>query len=81
MYGGMEAALASQQANVGGGVDQYQGGPVTTMVRAAATGHYPNLAAALAADEPSRIRDADEVFDSCVSPTHRRRHVRVGVLS
>ncbi len=27
---------------------------------------YPNLAAALAASSPSRERDADEVFDSCV---------------
>ena len=36
------------------------------MVSAAATGQYPNLAAALTADEPSRVRDAYEVFDSCV---------------
>jgi len=34
--------------------------------RAGAAGGYPNLAAALTAAEPSRIRDADEVFDSCV---------------
>jgi hypothetical protein len=38
------------------------------MASATATGQYPNLAAAVAASGPSRPRDADEVFDSCVSP-------------
>ena len=66
MYGGMEASLASQPASTGGSMEQYQATQVATMVRAVATGQYPNLAAALAAAEPSRIRDADEVFDSCV---------------
>ena len=66
MYGGMEATLASQPASTGGSMEQYQAAQVATMVRAVATGQYPNLAAALAAAEPSRIRDADEVFDSCV---------------
>jgi hypothetical protein len=41
-------------------------GARTPIVSAAATGQYPNLAAALTAAEPSRDRDTDEVFDSCV---------------
>ena len=66
MYGGMEATLASQQASTGVSPDQHLAAQVTAMVSAAATGQYPNLAAALTASELSRVRDADEVFDSCV---------------
>jgi AcrR family transcriptional regulator len=66
MYGGMEATLASQQASTGVSPDQHQAAQVAAMVSAAASGQYPNLAAALAASEPSRIRDADEVYDSLV---------------
>ncbi len=66
MYGGMEATLASQQASTGVSPDQHVAAQVAAMVNAAATGQYPNLAATLTAAEPSRVRDADEVFDSCV---------------
>ena len=66
MYGGMEATLASQQASTGVSPDQHLAAQVAAMVSAAATGQFPNLAAALTAAEPSRVRDADEVFDSCV---------------
>ena len=66
MYGGMEATLASQQASTGVSPDQHQVAQVASIVSAAATGQYPNLAAALTAAQPSRTRDADEVFDSCV---------------
>ena len=66
MYGGMEATLASQHASTGVSPNQHLAAQVTAMVSAAATGQYPNLAAALTADEPSRVRDAYEVFDSCV---------------
>ena len=66
MYGGMEATLASQQASTGVSPDQHLAAQVKALVSAAATGQYPNLAAALTASEPSRVRDADEVFDSCV---------------
>jgi len=66
MYGGMEATLASQQANTGVSPDQHVAAQVAAMVSAVATGQYPNLAAALTVAEPSRVRDADEVFDSCV---------------
>ena len=66
MYGGMQATLASQQASTGVSPDQHLAAQVAAMVSAAATGQFPNLAAALTAAEPSRVRDADEVFDSCV---------------
>ena len=33
---------------------------------AAASGRYPNLAAALAGPARRRARDADEIFDRCV---------------
>ncbi len=66
MYGGMEATLAAQQANTGISPDQHAAAQVATLVSAAASGQYPNLAAALTASPPPRERDADEVFDSCV---------------
>ena len=75
MYGGMEATLASQQASTGVSPGQHQAAQVASIVSAAATGQYPNLAAALTAAEPSRIRDADEVFNSCVD------HLIDGALS
>jgi len=62
MYGGMEATLAS----TGASPDQHQAAQVAAIVSAAASGQYPNLAAALAASEPSRIRDTDEMYDSVV---------------
>jgi AcrR family transcriptional regulator len=68
MYGGMEATLASQQASTGVSPDQHQAAQVAALASAVTTGQYPNLAAAMAASEPSRPRDADQVFDSCVSP-------------
>ena len=66
MYGGMDATLASQQASTGVSPDQHLAAQVRAMISAAATGQFPNLAAALAASESARVRDADEVFDSCV---------------
>ncbi|MFY9931565.1 MAG: TetR/AcrR family transcriptional regulator [Streptosporangiaceae bacterium] len=66
MYGGMEETLTSQQASTGVSPDQHQAAQVAALVSAAATGNYPNLATALDASAPSRQRDADEVFDSCI---------------
>ena len=66
MYGGMEESLTSQQASTGVSPDQHLAAQVEALVSAAATGNYPNLAAALTASSPSRRRDADEVFDSCI---------------
>ena len=62
----MEATLAAQQASTGVSPDQHAAAQVTALVSAATTGQYPNLAAALTASEPSRVRDTDEVFDSGV---------------
>jgi AcrR family transcriptional regulator len=66
MYGGMEATLAVQQASTGVSPDQHAAAQVAALVSAAASGQYPNLAAALSSSEPSRVRDSGEVFDSCV---------------
>jgi AcrR family transcriptional regulator len=66
MYGGMEESLTSQQASTGVSPDQHLAAQVAALVSAAASGNYPNLAAALTASSPSRQRDADEVFDSCI---------------
>ena len=68
MYGGMEATLARQQASTGVTPDQHQAALVAALASAAATGQYPNLAAAMAASAPAPPPDADEMFDSCVSP-------------
>jgi AcrR family transcriptional regulator len=65
MYGAMQAALAGERARTGISEAEQQAAPVTALAEAAATGHYPNLAAALAAPSP-RPRTADEVFDSCI---------------
>jgi AcrR family transcriptional regulator len=66
MYGGMQATLASQQASTGVSPDQHVAAQVSALVSAAATGDYPNLAAALTTSAPPRPPDADEVFDSCI---------------
>jgi len=58
--------MKATQASTGVSPDEHLATQIASMVSAAATGRYPNLAAALTAAEPSRIRDADEVFDSCV---------------
>ena len=62
MYGGMESALAS----TGISPDQHAAAQVAAITGAAATGNYPNLAAALASAVPPPQRDADEVFDSVI---------------
>ncbi len=66
MYGGMEATLASQQASTGVSPDQHQAAQVASIVSAAASGQYPNLAAALAGSGPSGPRDPDQVYESLV---------------
>ena len=65
MYGGMQAALAAERARTGVTAEEQAAAPVAMIVAAAATGHYPNLAAALAmpAQAPP---SADDVFNSCV---------------
>ena len=65
MYGGMQAALAAERAHTGVTAEEQAAAPVAMIVAAAASGHYPNLAAALAmpAQAPP---SADDVFNSCV---------------
>jgi AcrR family transcriptional regulator len=65
MYGGMQAALAEERARTGITEQEQAAAPVAALVTAAASGHYPNLAAALEAPEPPP-RDASDIFDSCV---------------
>ena len=65
MYGGMQAALAAERARTGVTAEEQAAAPVAMIVAAAASGHYPNLAAALAVPAQSPP-SADDVFDSCV---------------
>jgi AcrR family transcriptional regulator len=57
MYGAMQGTLASQQSSA----DEQT---AAAFARAAASGTYPNLAAALAAAGP--VRSEDEIFESCI---------------
>jgi AcrR family transcriptional regulator len=59
-YGAMQGTLASQHSSA---ADQ-MAGQIQAFARAAASGTYPNLAAALAAAGP--VRSEDEVFESCI---------------
>jgi AcrR family transcriptional regulator len=63
MYGGMQAAMASSRPDSGAGAEQQA--HVQAFARAAASGLYPNLAAALA--EAGPIRSDADIFDSCIS--------------
>jgi AcrR family transcriptional regulator len=65
MYGGLEAALASERARTGVTAQEQAAAPVATLVTAAASGQYPNLAAALAG-VPSPPSGAGDVFESSV---------------
>jgi AcrR family transcriptional regulator len=64
MYGGVQAALAEERASTGVTVEAQAAEQVAALVTAAASGRYPNLAAAVAAD--ATPRDPEEIFDSCV---------------
>jgi Tetracyclin repressor-like, C-terminal domain len=65
MYGGMQAALDDERARTRITEQEQQAAPVKVLAEAAATGMYPNLAAALTA--PSRqLRTADQNFESCL---------------
>jgi AcrR family transcriptional regulator len=65
-YGGLQAALAEERTRTGVTAEQQAATQVGQLVTAAASGRYPNLAAVLATPAPAE-RDADEVFDSCIS--------------
>jgi AcrR family transcriptional regulator len=60
MYGAMQAALPAEQA----GTAQQNAAQVQPFARAAASGRYPHLAAALTAGGPPRSQD--DIFASCI---------------
>jgi AcrR family transcriptional regulator len=60
MYGAMQAAVAAQ----GTGAAEQAGAQIQAFARAAASGSYPHLAAALAAADPAHSED--DVFESCI---------------
>jgi AcrR family transcriptional regulator len=64
-YGGVQAALAEERARTGVTEEEQAATQVTSLVSAAASGRYPQLAAALAGPPPPP-RDADEIFDRCI---------------
>jgi AcrR family transcriptional regulator len=65
MYGAMQAALDEQRARTGITEREQQAAPVNALAEAAASGNYPNLAAALASPSP-QPRTADQNFESCL---------------
>jgi AcrR family transcriptional regulator len=65
MYGGTQAALAEERARTGITAEEQAAAPVATLVAAAASGQYPNLAALFTAPA-SPPPDDNDVFDSCV---------------
>ena len=64
--GGCRRTLVEERIRTGVTAEQQAAAQVGQLVAAAATGRYPNLTAALAAPAPPE-RDADEIFDSCIS--------------
>ena len=60
MYGATQGSLLRQHTSAGREAEMQ----VQAFIRAAASGHYPNLAAALAVAGPPRGEDA--VFESCI---------------
>jgi AcrR family transcriptional regulator len=62
MYGAMHAALAREQTGTASAAEQ--AAQIQAFARAAASGSYPNLAAALAVAGP--VRSEDDVFESCI---------------
>jgi AcrR family transcriptional regulator len=65
MYGAMEGALASERASSAISAEQEAAAQLQALARAAASGHYPNLAAALAVAGPAR--NEDDIFESCIT--------------
>ena len=64
MYGGMQAALADERAGTGTSAHDQAAAQVQVFARAAASGQYPSLAAALA--EAGPVRSEEDVFESCI---------------
>ena len=64
MYGGVKAAFTSERAGTGTSAQEQAEAQIRTFARAAASGQYPNLAAALATAGPARSED--DIFESCI---------------
>lgn len=65
MYGAMQAALDEERTRTGITEQEQQAAPVKVLAAAAASGIYPNLAAALTAPSPQE-RTAEQNFESCL---------------
>ena len=63
MYGAMQGAPATQRRGATM-ADEQDAAQIQAFIRAAASGSYPNLAAALATAGPPRSQD--DVFESCI---------------
>jgi len=63
MYGAMQAALPAERTGAAS-TAQHNAAQVQAFARAAASGRYPNLAAALVAAGPPRSQD--DIFGSCI---------------
>jgi AcrR family transcriptional regulator len=65
MYGSMQAALAKERSRTGSTAEQQAAAQAGAFARAAASGRYPNLAAALLVAGPPR--GEEDVFESCIN--------------
>jgi AcrR family transcriptional regulator len=65
MYGAMQGMLGNDRANGATSPDEAAAAQMRTFARAAASGQYPNLAAALAVAGPARSED--DIFESCIT--------------
>jgi AcrR family transcriptional regulator len=64
MYGVLQATLAADRAGTGASAHEQAAAQIQPFARAAASGRYPNLAAALAIAGPARSEE--DVFESCI---------------
>ncbi len=64
MYGGMQAALDDDRAGTGASAGEQAAAQIRIFARAAASGQYPNLSAALPVAGPAR--GEDDLFESCI---------------
>ncbi len=65
-YGGLQAALAEERARTGITAEEQAAAQVAGLITAAASGHYPNLAAALTGPAPEP-QDPADIFDSAIT--------------
>ena len=63
-HGGMQAPLATERGGTATSAQERADAQIRTFARAAGSGLYPNLAAALAEAGPAR--GEDDIFESCI---------------